>query len=278
MGRSMAWTERQQAMLQAMGLRVWSPAAETLPELAVEVPGEMQSEALDPGVQAAVAGLVAATIAAPTAGAAQATVVRAPIARGDIATLDWPALRASVAACSACGLCESRQQTVFGTGHQQARWMVVGEAPGEQEDEQGEPFVGPSGQLLDRMLAALKLTRSTEGDVPPEQRVFIANALKCRPPRNRNPSAEEMAQCEPYLVRQLELLKPRIILAMGRFAVQALLRTDEPIGKLRGRVHRYQGVPLVVTYHPAYLLRNLPDKAKAWDLCLAAATADAVAA
>jgi uracil-DNA glycosylase family 4 len=139
--------------------------------------------------------------------------------------------------------------------------------------------VGPSGQLLDRMLAALKLTRSTEGDVPPEQRVFIANALKCRPPRNRNPSAEEMAQCEPYLVRQLELLKPRIILAMGRFAVQALLRTDEPIGKLRGRVHRYQGVPLVVTYHPAYLLRNLPDKAKAWeDLCLAAATADAVAA
>jgi uracil-DNA glycosylase family 4 len=279
MGRSMAWTERQQAMLQAMGLRVWSPAAETLPELAVEVPGEMQSEALDPGVQAAVAGLVAATTAAPTAGAAQATVVRAPIARGDIATLDWPALRASVAACSACGLCESRQQTVFGTGHQQARWMVVGEAPGEQEDEQGEPFVGPSGQLLDRMLAALKLTRSTEGDVPPEQRVFIANALKCRPPRNRNPSAEEMAQCEPYLVRQLELLKPRIILAMGRFAVQALLRTDEPIGKLRGRVHRYQGVPLVVTYHPAYLLRNLPDKAKAWeDLCLAAATADAVAA
>jgi len=279
MGRSMAWTERQQAMLQAMGLRVWSPAAETLPELAVEVPGEMQSEALDPGVQAAVAGLVAATTAAPTAGAAHATVVRAPIARGDIATLDWPALRASVAACSACGLCESRQQTVFGTGHQQARWMVVGEAPGEQEDEQGEPFVGPSGQLLDRMLAALKLTRSTEGDVPPEQRVFIANALKCRPPRNRNPSAEEMAQCEPYLVRQLELLKPRIILAMGRFAVQALLRTDEPIGKLRGRVHRYQGVPLVVTYHPAYLLRNLPDKAKAWeDLCLAAATADAVAA
>ena len=151
--------------------------------------------------------------------------------------------------------------------------MVVGEAPGEQEDRQGEPFVGPAGQLLDRMLAALQLSRETAG--PAAQRVYIANTLKCRPPRNRNPSAEEMAQCEPYLVRQIELLKPRIILAMGRFAVQALLRSDEPLGKLRGRVHRYQGVPLVVTYHPAYLLRNLPDKAKAWeDLCLAADIAD----
>ena len=197
-------------------------------------------------------------------------------ARGDIATLAWPALRAAVAACTACTLCEGRTQTVFGSGHEQAHWMVVGEAPGEQEDRQGEPFVGPAGQLLDRMLAALQLGRGSEG--PPAQRVYIANTLKCRPPRNRNPSAEEMAQCEPYLVRQIELLKPRIILAMGRFAVQALLRSDEPIGRLRGRVHRYQGVPLVVTYHPAYLLRYLPEKAKAWeDLCLAARVAEEAA-
>jgi DNA polymerase len=184
---------------------------------------------------------------------------------------DWEALRESVAGCRACGLCESRTQTVFGVGHRQADWMVVGEAPGEQEDREGEPFVGAAGQLLDRMLAALQLTRSEDGEVALAQRVYIANTLKCRPPRNRNPSPQEMAQCEPYLVRQIELLAPRIILAMGRFAVQALLRTEEPIGRLRGRVHHYQGVPLVVTYHPAYLLRNLPEKAKAWDdLCLAA--------
>jgi DNA polymerase len=129
------------------------------------------------------------------------------------------------------------------------------------------------------MLAALHLTRAQDGPELPAQRVYIANTLKCRPPRNRNPSAEEMAQCEPFLVRQIELLKPRLILAMGRFAVQALLRSDEPVGRLRGRVHRYQGVPLVVTYHPAYLLRNLADKAKAWDdLCLAAQVAEGSAA
>jgi DNA polymerase len=191
--------------------------------------------------------------------------------------LDWEALRDTVSACRACSLCESRTQTVFGVGHRQAGWMVVGEAPGEQEDRQGEPFVGPAGQLLDRMLAALQLSRAEDGDLPLPRRVYIANTLKCRPPRNRNPTPQEMAQCEPYLVRQIELVSPRIILAMGRFAVQALLRTDEPIGRLRGKVHQYQGVPLVVTYHPAYLLRNLPDKAKAWDdLCLAASVAEPV--
>jgi DNA polymerase len=163
---------------------------------------------------------------------------------------------------------------VFGVGHPQAHWMVVGEAPGEQEDQQGEPFVGAAGQLLDRMLAALHLTRSQDGDEPPAQRVYIANTLKCRPPRNRNPAPLELAQCEPFLLRQIELLRPRLVLAMGRFAVQALLRSEEPIGKLRGRVHRYHGVPLVVTYHPAYLLRTPADKAKAWDdLCLAAGVA-----
>jgi DNA polymerase len=244
----MPWTERQGAMLRAMGLRTWQPAVTALPPAAAPAPEAMPEPAVP--------------------------VSREPVVRSAVATLDWPALRDAVAACRACSLCESRTQTVFGVGHPQARWMVVGEAPGEQEDLQGEPFVGASGQLLDAMLRALALTRGEDG--PPEQRVYIANTLKCRPPRNRNPTPEEMVQCEPFLVRQIELVKPRIILAMGRFAVQALLRSSEPIGKLRGRVHRYQGVPLVVTYHPAYLLRTLADKARAWDdLCLAASVADA---
>jgi DNA polymerase len=141
--------------------------------------------------------------------------------------------------------------------------MVVGEAPGEHEDAEGEPFVGQSGKLLDNMLRAVGLDR--------RRNVYIANVLKCRPPGNRNPEPHEMVQCEPFLRRQIELLQPRMILAVGRFAVQSLLRTQEPVGRLRGKVHEFQGVPLVVTYHPAYLLRNLPDKAKAWaDLCRAA--------
>jgi DNA polymerase len=261
----MVWTERQQAMLDAMGLRLWTPPARD--EALATAPASLS---------APVPGPVPGPVSAPAPSAtAPAVVPHVARARGDIATLDWPQLRASVAACTACSLCDSRSQTVFGVGHPQAQWLVVGEAPGEEEDRQGEPFVGASGQLLDRMLAALRLSRSSEGDAPPSQRVYIANTLKCRPPRNRNPSTEEMAQCEPYLVRQIELLKPRIILAMGKFAVQALLRSDEPIGKLRGRVHRYQGVPLVVTYHPAYLLRSLQEKAKAWeDLCLAASVAE----
>jgi len=173
-----------------------------------------------------------------------------------------------VAACTACGLCKTRTQTVFGVGHERAHWMIVGEAPGEQEDLRGEPFVGPAGRLLDRMLAALSLTRQP---AEPQQQVYIANALKCRPPRNRNPEPAELAQCIPYLERQVALVQPRVVLAMGRFAVQALLGSDEPIGRLRGRVHDWQGRPLVVTYHPAYLLRQPTEKARAWaDLCLAA--------
>lgn len=181
--------------------------------------------------------------------------------------MNWSELRTAVAACTACGLCRGRTNTVFGMGNERAHWMIVGEAPGEQEDLRGEPFVGKSGQLLDNMLRAVHLTRS---EAPPEQQVYIANTVKCRPTGNRNPELAELAQCEPYLVRQIELVRPKIILAMGRVAVQSLLRSSEPIGRLRGRVHRYQGVPLVVTYHPAYLLRNLEDKARAWeDLCLA---------
>jgi uracil-DNA glycosylase family 4 len=269
-----AWSERQQAILRGMGLRVWAHAADAATAEALPAP-----EAPAPAASAPVATLLRQVLAAtPQVQAAPAPAAAATAARTSAAGLDWPALREAVAGCRACSLCESRTQTVFGTGHPQAHWMVVGEAPGEQEDRSGQPFVGPAGQLLDRMLAALQLTRAEDGELPPEQRVFIANTLKCRPPHNRNPLPEELAQCEHFLQRQIELVQPRLILAMGRFAVQALLRSTEAVGKLRGRVHRYHGVPLVVTYHPAYLLRNLPDKARAWeDLCLAASVAEQAA-
>jgi len=186
--------------------------------------------------------------------------------------LDWDALQTSVASCQACGLCQSRTRTVFGTGDPQARWMVVGEAPGEHEDQQGEPFVGQAGQLLDNMLKAMRLHRGATGP----QGVFITNVLKCRPPSNRNPTPQEVLQCEPFLRQQVALVQPRVILALGRFAAQSLLQqslpevASLPLGKLRGQVHHYQGVPVVVSYHPAYLLRAPEDKAKAWaDLCLA---------
>ena len=243
----MAWTERQRAMLGAMGIRLF------------ERPVLAAAGAAPP--PPAPARATAAPIAAPPR--AQAAALR-----GDIATLDWPALRRAVAGCQACALGRSRRQTVFGTGHPRAHWMIVGEAPGEQEDRQGEPFVGPAGQLLDNMLRALGLTR---GEAPPERQVFIANTLKCRPPNNRNPDPAETAQCAPFLERQIALVQPRLILAMGRFAAQALLASAEPLGKLRGRIHQVRGVPVVVTYHPAYLLRTPADKARAWeDLCLAA--------
>ncbi len=247
----MSWTERQQAMLAAMGLRVWSPARA---EASEEGESELAGVQPDP---------------APLVGEAPAAL-HAETALGDVATLGWDDLRSAVSECRACALCEGRRQTVFGTGGQRAHWMVVGEAPGEQEDRRGEPFVGPAGQLLDQMLAALQLSRDDSTSDPAHQ-AYIANTLKCRPPHNRNPAPEELARCEAYLIRQIELVQPRIILAMGRFAVQSLLRSNDAIGRLRGRVHHYQGVPLVVTYHPAYLLRNLADKARAWDdLCLAA--------
>ena len=180
-------------------------------------------------------------------------------------------MRGPVLACTKCPhLVKSRTQVVFGVGNPDAELMFVGEAPGEDEDKQGEPFVGASGQLLDSMLRAVGLSRHANPEDDPARQVFIANVLKCRPPVNRNPRPEEVVQCAPFLKRQVALVQPRLILAMGRFAVQALLDTDTAIGKLRGQVHRYEGVPVVVTYHPAYLLRNLPDKAKAWaDLCLA---------
>ncbi|RZI60929.1 MAG: uracil-DNA glycosylase [Rubrivivax sp.] len=278
----MSWNERQRAMLEAMGLKLWTPVVVEAPLIESDVAvAEAPAPPAPPAPPRVVAAPARPPIAAPAPARAVAPVTAAAavdaalaqargVARETIARLDWPGLRDEVAACRACSLCESRKNTVFGVGNERAHWMVVGEAPGEQEDLQGEPFVGAAGKLLDSMLRAVGLSR---GEGTPERQVYIANTLKCRPPRNRNPDPSELAQCEPFLQRQIELIQPRIILAMGRFAVQQLLRSQEPIGKLRGRVHRYQGVPLVVTYHPAYLLRNLPDKARAWeDLCLALKT------
>ena len=173
-----------------------------------------------------------------------------------IAALDWSAFAADVDACTACKLCRTRNRSVPGVGSERADWLFVGEAPGADEDAKGEPFVGQAGRLLDNMLAAIDLGRGNN--------VYIANVLKCRPPGNRNPEPDEVAKCSPHLLRQIGLLRPKLILAMGRFAAQTLLDTDASIASLRGRVHRYAGVPLIVTYHPAYLLRNLPDKAKSW--------------
>jgi uracil-DNA glycosylase family 4 len=169
----------------------------------------------------------------------------------------WLELKQAVVGCTRCGLHKTRTQTVFGVGDENADWMLIGEAPGAEEDRLGDPFVGQAGKLLDNMLAAIDLHRT--------KNVYIANVLKCRPPGNRNPQPEEVAQCSPHLLKQIELVKPKLILAMGRFAAQTLLNTEASIAALRGKVHRYAGVPLIVTYHPAYLLRNLTDKAKAWE-------------
>ena len=182
-----------------------------------------------------------------------------------IAAMGWPELKTAVHDCTACPLHKTRKQTVFGVGDESADWLLVGEAPGADEDRVGEPFVGQAGKLLDNMLAAIRLRRG--------ENVYIANVLKCRPPANRNPESGEMARCSPHLIRQIELIRPKLIVAMGRFAAQALLASDATIASLRGRVHRYHGVPLIVTYHPAYLLRSLPDKSKAWaDLTFAVRT------
>ena len=174
-----------------------------------------------------------------------------------IAALDWDGLIADIEACNACGLCRTRTRTVPGVGDRNARWLFVGEGPGAEEDERGEPFVGQAGRLLDNMLAALRMSRQDD--------VYIANVVKCRPPNNRTPEALEAEACRPYLERQIALLRPALVVALGRSAASLLLRTDATIASLRGRVHRFGAIPLVVTYHPAYLLRTLPDKARAWE-------------
>ncbi|MCX7898179.1 MAG: uracil-DNA glycosylase [Rhodocyclaceae bacterium] len=178
----------------------------------------------------------------------------------EIAAMGWDELARAVAACRACSLHATRKQAVLGVGDVHADWFFVGEGPGAEEDERGEPFVGQAGKLLDAMLAAIDLRRG--------ENVYIANVVKCRPPNNRTPEPGETAACWPFLARQIELVRPKLIVALGKPAAQTLLQEEITIAKARGKLFSYRGIPLIVTYHPAYLLRNLPEKAKAWeDLC-----------
>lgn len=262
---------RQRAMLAEMGVRVWAPRADAA---AVE-----PAPAAVPAVSAPVAPPPAET--RPSAPPAPATAPRpapaaptvAPVAQSTppataerlrpagVAQMDWPALQAAVAGCEACGLCKTRRNTVFGVGDTQTDWMIVGEAPGENEDLQGEPFVGAAGQLLDNMLRAVGRSRSGEG----AKGAYIANVLKCRPPGNRNPEPDEIAACAPYLKRQVALAQPKLLLAAGKFSAQTLLNRDDSVGAMRASGGRYESIPVVVTYHPSYLLRTPGEKAKAWD-------------
>lgn len=243
--------QRREEMLREMGISPLWRLRSVAPAPAVAEP----EPAAGAGPVAAVR-LVAAEPQPAVAVAASATTV---------AGMDWPALQRAVAACTACGLHQGRNKTVFGVGDLRADWLFVGEGPGAEEDAQGEPFVGQAGQLLDNMLAAIALKRGSN--------VYIANIVKCRPPGNRNPQAEEAQACAPYLQRQIALIQPKLIIALGKVAAVNLLGRDASIASLRGSVHDYRGIPLIVTYHPAYLLRTLTDKAKAWeDLCFAVTT------
>jgi uracil-DNA glycosylase family 4 len=226
------------AYLEALGIDRWV-ARSAPPESTVQAAVPLERVAPAPRAMAA---------------AVPAPVVHVPLEP----TGDWGTLRERVAACTACDLCKTRTQTVFGVGNTSADWLIIGEAPGAEEDRQGEPFVGRAGQLLNAMLLAIGLPRET---------VFIANILKCRPPGNRDPRPEEVARCLPFLHNQVALLKPKLMLAVGRIAAQNLLATDAPLARLRGKLHHFgpANTPLVITYHPAYLLRTPADKRKAWD-------------
>lgn len=234
------------AYLEVLGIDRWVPRG------TVEEAATLAAPPLAPKVSARVEMPATAPATAPP------RVAPAPYQRGPLAA-DWPGLRDQVAGCPACEqLCRTRTQTVFGVGNERAQWLIIGEAPGAEEDRQGEPFVGRAGKLLDSMLQAIGLARG---------QVFIANVLKCRPPNNRVPAPAEAAQCLPYLERQIALLRPSIMLALGSVAAQNLLATDAPVGRLRGHVHAFGSArtPLIVTYHPAYLLRSPGEKRKAWE-------------
>jgi DNA polymerase len=239
----------RQEYLSALGLTQWRlRSAPSIAALPIDPPAPAVTQPPMPSLTAT------PSMPSPTIGLA-------PMADGGDGRewgLDWQALRAKVAACTRCTLSATRTQTVFGVGSMSADWLIVGEAPGAEEDRQGEPFVGRAGQLLNSMLRAIGLAR---------EQVYIANVLKCRPPGNRDPNPTEAAECLPYLDQQIALLKPKIMLAVGRIAAQNLLRTDKTLGSLRQQVHRFgvSKVPLVVTYHPAYLLRTPGDKRKAWE-------------
>ena len=250
--------DRQRAMLAEMGVRVWMP--QTVRALPAKAAKLAQVEVPDtPLVDAA------APLNLPVASAPQ--MLSVPIVDisqlpEGIASMDWTQLQPAVSSCTGCGLSQTRQQAILGEGLASADWMIVGDAPGEEEDQAARSFAGAAGQLLDNMLKALSLTR---------EQVYLTHALKCRTPVGRNASQVEVSHCATYLARQVELVQPKVILAMGRTAALALLQSAEPLGKLRSQVQSFKGVPVVVTYPPAYLLRNQADKAKAWaDLCVAA--------
>ena len=194
---------------------------------------------------------------APPANAATVPVINDPARAARIASMDWATLKAEAATCSACGLCKQRKQAVFGVGAESAAWLLVGEGPGAEEDQDGDPFVGQAGKLLDAMLAAGGLQRGRE--------VYIANVVKCRPPGNRTPTLDEAAACAPLLDRQIDLIQPKLIVALGKSAVIRLTGSDASMASMRGTVHSYRGIAVVATYHPAYLLRSLTEKLKAWE-------------
>jgi uracil-DNA glycosylase family 4 len=275
----MRWTERQQAMLAEMGIRVWGPEGRS-----VEDGGTAATAGDRPAAEAAagaaapvsVAGAARVAEPRPPAFAAERPQLRTPgepdsgsggvPAADALAILDWPALDARVAACRACALCAGRRG-VPGAGHRQADWMVVGGAPEAADEAAGTPYAGRRGELLDNMLRPLGLAREA-GD--PARQPWLTHAVKCRPPDDRTPEGAEVASCASFLLREVALVKPRIVLALGRQAAQALLGRDEPLGRLRGQVHRPAGMAVVVTHEPAFLLRQPQLKAEAWDdLCLA---------
>jgi DNA polymerase len=245
---------RRRQYLTAMEIEIWE--RRSIGAAAVPAPGESVASDFNGRDSGAAAIMPPRPANAPVTSVQSQTGM--PLA---VPALDWQALEQVVAGCSKCSLHAHRTQTVFGVGNKTAQWLFIGEAPGAEEDRQGEPFVGRAGQLLNAMLLAIGLKR---------QEIYIANVLKCRPPNNRDPQGIEVECCEPYLLRQIDLIAPKIIIAMGRFAAHSLMKTDMALGKLRGRRLAYHGIPLIVTYHPAYLLRNPIDKRKAWeDLCLA---------
>ena len=247
---------RRNQYLQTIGVDVW------VPRHPVSVDATAAAAEAQVGSHAATASQAPAPAPAPMASFA-ANVGATPALAGQASPIagitTWESLRSEVLACTKCSLHASRTQGVFGVGNREAQWLVVGEAPGAEEDRRGEPFVGRAGHLLDAMLKAIGLSRG--------RNVYIANVLKSRPPGNRDPKPEEVAACLPYLMRQIELLKPRVMLAVGRIAAQNLLATDAPLGRLRGKVYHFGelNTPLIVTYHPAYLLRTPGDKRKAWE-------------
>ncbi|MGB1581102.1 MAG: uracil-DNA glycosylase [Nevskiales bacterium] len=254
-------TQREQ-YLEAMGIMVWRQRQPGNAQPMAESP---EAEAEVPAPQALIDAALDKAISEPTPAIltqAQEVATKAPNAA--VASMEWPQLEASVKACTACGLCADRTQAVFGVGVQDADLLIVGEGPGAEEDKQGFPFVGPAGQLLDKMLAAINFARRPSAE---QQGAYIANIVKCRPPQNRDPLPEEAAACRGYLERQVALVKPRLILAVGRVAAQNLLQTEAPLGRLRGTVHRHEtsNTAVMVTYHPAYLLRSPGEKRKAWE-------------